>query len=180
MDSFTFHTFYLLTSSLQKSICSSLVHIQTLCCIKKNFLRLGSFDALCTVFWSHPVPFKDLVLICASQIFRLSATLGMTRKHTMVWSSIWPIIDVFTNFSCMFLSFEEVKKPHFFLIEPMSGNTLKFRYSWKATKIAPSSTYDFTLQSNSLKKWKMGQIFVAFSEYLNFNQLICNIFNFKP
>ena len=46
MDSFTFHTFYLLTSSLQKSICSSLVHIQTLCCIKKNFLRLGSFDAL--------------------------------------------------------------------------------------------------------------------------------------
>ena len=25
----------------------------------------------------------------------------------------------------------------------------------------------------------MGQMFVAYSEYLNFNQLICNIFNFK-
>ena len=46
---------------------------------------------------------------------------------------------------------------------------LKFRYSEKATKIGPSSTgfWHYFVASN--ESWKMGQIFVAFSEYLNFN-----------
>ena len=45
---------------------------------------------------------------------------------------------------------------------------IKFRYSEKATKIGPSSTYNLMLLSNVKKKrGKMGLIFVAFSEYLN-------------
>ena len=46
---------------------------------------------------------------------------------------------------------------------------IKFRYSEKATKIGPSSTYNLMLLSNVKKEGKMGLIFLAFSEYLNFN-----------
>ena len=48
---------------------------------------------------------------------------------------------------------------------------LKFRYSEKATKICPIfhlhsfETTKYKVMSN--EKWKMGLIFVAFSEYLN-------------
>ena len=49
---------------------------------------------------------------------------------------------------------------------------LKFRYSEKATKIWPICIplffWHYLVTSNN--KWKMGQNFVAFSEYLNFNR----------
>ena len=48
-----------------------------------------------------------------------------------------------------------------------SGILIKFRYSEKATKIGPSSTYNLMLLNNVKKGGKMGLIFVAFSEYLN-------------
>ena len=46
---------------------------------------------------------------------------------------------------------------------------LKLRCSEKATKFGPSFTYNLTLLIYvKQKKWKIGQILVAFSEYLNF------------
>ena len=49
-------------------------------------------------------------------------------------------------------------------------NLLKFRYSEKATKISSIFQFFWHYLVASNYKWKMGQIFVAFSEYLNFNQ----------
>ena len=43
----------------------------------------------------------------------------------------------------------------------------KVQIFWEDHKNDQSSTYNLTLN----KKWKMGQIFVAFSEYLNFNKM---------
>ena len=47
---------------------------------------------------------------------------------------------------------------------------IKFRYSEKTTKNGPSSTHNLRL-NKKWKKWKMDQIFVAFSEYLNFDKM---------
>ena len=54
-------------------------------------------------------------------------------------------------------------------------NNLKFRYSEKTTKVWPI----FHLQSKatklhmSKKEWKIGQIFEAFSEFMNFKKAFC-------
>ena len=43
---------------------------------------------------------------------------------------------------------------------------LKFRCYEKATKVCPI----FHLSFDSAKNWKMGETFVAFSEYMNFTK----------
>ena len=48
---------------------------------------------------------------------------------------------------------------------------LKFRHSEKTKKFLLSSTFYLIILKSVKLKWKMGQTFVAFSEYLNFNDL---------
>ena len=55
---------------------------------------------------------------------------------------------------------------------------VKFRYSEKAPQICPSSTFYLTLSSSLNFKWKTGQIFVTFYEYLNFI-VKCQKFDFR-
>ena len=57
--------------------------------------------------------------------------------------------------------------------------TLKFIYSEKATKFCEISTLDLSYVVTVKSTVEISQNFVAFSEYMNFNVIIKNLFVFK-
>ena len=65
----------------------------------------------------------------------------------------------------------KAKKNHLYFHRHLSFDNqalLKFRYSEKATKIWPIFFFGIMYLVALNYNWKMGQTFVAFSEYLNF------------
>ena len=89
----------------------------------------------------------------------------MSQSKIVLFQSNWLQMDFCLVFKLETLFFQRETNNFVFKATLSHKNYLwvKFRYSEKATKICPSSANNLTLESGS-------QIFVAFSEYLNFTK----------
>ena len=64
------------------------------------------------------------------------------------------------------------------LVLKLLSNIIKFIHSEKATKFCDISTVDLSYVVSVKSTVEISQNFVAFSEYMNFNNYIANIFSY--
>ena len=107
----------------------------------------------------------------------LEHSISEDPKYSILYSWIWNFVTSIalrSNYPKHFWKTRQFYSPDHILMAQLSQKqhviSLKFRYSEEATKMWPifHSFFDITCYVVSNYKWKMGQLFVAFSEYLNF------------